>query len=95
VFVVEKFIGKICLVIVLSVIKRFCLFVIVVVNKENTLLNHLLNILIWSENMDLNDKTIEELKSLAYDELRKLELCKNNLHFLNQKIAEKEQEKVE
>ena len=44
--------------------------------------------------MDLNDKTIEELKSLAYDELRKLELCKNNLHFLNQKIAEKEQGEI-
>lgn len=35
----------------------------------------------------ISDLTVIELKSLAYDELTKIELCQNNLRLLNQEIT--------
>lgn len=35
----------------------------------------------------ITDLTVVELKSLAYDELTKIELCQNNLRLLNQEIT--------
>jgi hypothetical protein len=35
----------------------------------------------------ISDLTVIELKSLAYDELAKIELCQNNLRALNQEIT--------
>lgn len=35
----------------------------------------------------ISDLTVVELKSLAYDELAKIELCQNNLRALNQEIT--------
>ena len=35
----------------------------------------------------ISDLTVVELKSLAYDELAKIELCQNNLRVLNQEIS--------
>lgn len=35
----------------------------------------------------ITDLTLVELKSLAYDELTKIELCQNNLRLLNQEIT--------
>lgn len=42
--------------------------------------------------MDLNKVTdIQQLKALAYDELQRLEIAKQNLQVINQRIAEIEQ----
>lgn len=35
----------------------------------------------------ISDLTVVELKSLAYDELAKIEMCQNNLRALNQEIT--------
>lgn len=35
----------------------------------------------------ITDFSVVELKSLAYDELTKIELCQNNLRLLNQEIT--------
>lgn len=40
----------------------------------------------------LSDLTVVELKSLAYDELAKLENAQQNLRVLNQEIAKRVQE---
>lgn len=40
----------------------------------------------------LSDLTVVELKSLAYDELAKLESAQQNLRVLNQEIAKRSQE---
>ena len=40
----------------------------------------------------LSDLTVVELKSLAYDELAKLESAQQNLRVLNQEIAKRVQE---
>ena len=40
----------------------------------------------------LSDLTVVELKSLAYDELAKLETAQQNLRVLNQEIAKRVQE---
>ena len=40
--------------------------------------------------MDIKDMTIEQLKALAYNEIRRLEQVKNNLALLNQRINELE-----
>ncbi len=40
----------------------------------------------------LSDLTVVELKSLAYDELAKLESAQQNLRVLNQEIAKRAQE---
>lgn len=40
----------------------------------------------------LSDLTVVELKSLAYDELAKLETAQQNLRILNQEIAKRAQE---
>lgn len=40
----------------------------------------------------LSDLTVVELKSLAYDELAKLEVAQQNLRVLNQEIAKRAQE---
>jgi hypothetical protein len=40
----------------------------------------------------LSDLTVVELKSLAYDELAKLESAQQNLRILNQEIAKRSQE---
>ena len=37
--------------------------------------------------MDITQKTLDELKSLAYDQLILLERARNNLNLLNQEIA--------
>jgi len=43
----------------------------------------------------LSDYTIEELKSLAYDELVKVDVARNNLELLNREIAKRSQASVE
>lgn len=42
--------------------------------------------------MDLKDKSLIELKSIAYDLIKNLEILQNNLKFVNSKIQEKENE---
>ncbi len=42
--------------------------------------------------MDLNKVTdIQQLKALAYDELQRLEIAKQNLQLINQRMAELEE----
>ncbi len=35
----------------------------------------------------ISEFTLVELKSMAYDQISQLEICKNNLNVLNQEIA--------
>jgi hypothetical protein len=47
---------------------------------------------------DISTMTVEQLKALAYDEISRLEVCKNNLQILNaelQKRANQPEPKVE
>lgn len=39
--------------------------------------------------MDLSTKTIEELKSLAYDQIAQKEMAERNLAILNQEISKR------
>lgn len=43
--------------------------------------------------MDLQAKSLEELKAMAYDEGRKLEIARHNLQILNTEINNKEKGK--
>ena len=43
--------------------------------------------------VNISDKTIQELKSLAYDEIVKLENAQQNLKIINAEIAKKDTEK--
>jgi hypothetical protein len=42
--------------------------------------------------IDISDKTIQELKALAYDEIVKLENAQSNLKLINELIAKKQKE---
>jgi hypothetical protein len=44
--------------------------------------------------MDITQKTIVELKALAFDELRKLEIAQKNLNIINGEIVKREQEEA-
>lgn len=42
--------------------------------------------------MDINTLTLTELKALAFDEIKKLEIAQGNIRILNDQIAKKEKE---
>ena len=41
--------------------------------------------------MDIKDLTVEQLKAMAYDEGKKMNIAQNNLQVLNTRIVELEQ----
>jgi len=44
------------------------------------------------EQLDIRKLNVTELKSLAYDEMARLEICQANLRALNQEIAKRAQQ---
>lgn len=44
------------------------------------------------EQLDITKLSVTELKSLAYDEMARLEICQTNLRAINQEIAKRNQQ---
>ena len=44
--------------------------------------------------MNIDEMSLEQLKSVAFDEIRKVEIANNNLKVLSQQIQKLENEKV-
>ena len=45
--------------------------------------------------MSLNDLSLEQLKAMAYDELRRMQVAQNNLNIIEKEIIEKNKPKKE